>query len=200
MPRRCATPRASAGLRRGELRGLRWVDIDLQTRELRVARGWDAVHGPIEAKTRAGRRTVPIIGALAPELARHKLATGRDGDQLVFGPDGERAFEPSTVRRRALAAWGWREQRNPKKAGPPRLLVKTREDALVPIGLHEARHTFASTLIAAGVNAKAITEAMGHASVTMTFDRYGHLMPDGRDEARARVDAYLDSTSSRPVG
>jgi integrase len=43
------------------------------------------------------------------------------------------------------------------------------------------------------VNAKAITDAMGHASVTMTFDRYGHLMPDGRDEARARVDAYLQT-------
>ncbi len=37
----------------------------------------------------------------------------------------------------------------------------------------------------------AITEAMRHASVTMTFDRYGHLMPDGRDEGRERVDAYL---------
>jgi integrase len=62
---------------------------------------------------------------------------------------------------------------------------------MAAIGLHEARHTFASILIAAGVNAEAITEAMGHASVTMTFDRYGHLMPDGRDEARSRVDAYL---------
>lgn len=70
------------------------------------------------------------------------------------------------MRRRALAAWA--------TAG------------LEPIGLHECRHTFASLLIAAGVNAKAITEAMGHATITMTFDRYGHLMPGGRDEARDR--------------
>jgi integrase len=94
----------------------------------------------------------------------------------LFGATAKRAFEPSTVRRRALAAW--------KRA------------ELAPIGLHEARHTFASTLIAAGVNAKAVTEAMGHASVTMTFDRYGHLMPDGRDEARTRVDAYLAAVRS----
>jgi len=183
-----------AGLRRGELRAIRWSDIDLPGRQLRVQRGWDDEEGEIEEKTQAGRRTVPIIGALASVLAAHKLRTGRDQDELVFGPDGVRAFEPSTVRRRALAAWGWREVPNREAGGPRTVLVKARPDALTPIGLHEARHTFASTLIAAGVNAKAITEAMGHASVTMTFDRYGHLMPDGRDEARARVDAYLDGT------
>jgi hypothetical protein len=46
-------------------------------------------------------------------------------------------------------------------------------------------------MIAAGVNAKAVTEAMGHASVTITLDRYGHLAPDGRDQARRRVEAYI---------
>ena len=188
-----------AGLRRGELRGLRWSDIDLPGRELHVQRAWDAVEGAIDAKTKAGRRTVPIIGALARELAQAKLRTGRDGEQLVFGPDGTRPFEPSTVRRRALTAWGWREQRNPDGARPRHRLVKRRPDALAPIGLHEARHTFASTLIAAGVNAKAICEAMGHASVTMTFDTYGHLMPGGRDDARARVDAFLGHSAPSPA-
>jgi integrase len=149
------------------------------------------VAGEIEAKTAAGRRTVPIIGALAPVLAQHKLATGRDGEALVFGSTAEQAFEPSTIRRRALKAWGWKEIPNPDEQGPQTVWIKAREHTQEPIGLHEARHTFASRLIAAGVNAKAITEAMGHASVTMTFDRYGHLMPDGRDEARSRVDAYL---------
>jgi integrase len=57
------------------------------------------------------------------------------------------------------------------------------------------RSSGASVLIAAGVNAKAITEAMGHATITMTFDRYGHLMPGGRDEARQRVDLYPESVS-----
>ena len=114
---------------------------------------------------------MPIIGVLAPLLAAHKLRTGRDGEALVFGVTADVPFEPSTVRRRALAAW-----ENAK---------------LKPIGLHECRHTFASMLIAAGVNAKAITEAMGHATITMTFDWYGRLMPGGRDEARERVDRYL---------
>lgn len=67
-----------------------------------------------------------------------------------------------------------------------------RRAELVPIGLHECRHTFASLVIAAGVNAKAITAYLGHASIQTTFDLYGHLMPGNEDEAVALVDAYLE--------
>ncbi len=66
-----------------------------------------------------------------------------------------------------------------------------RRAGLDPIGLHEARHTFASTLIAAGVNAKAITNYMGHASIQTTYDLYGKLMPGSESESAALVDAYL---------
>ena len=110
----------------------------------------------------------------------HKLRTGRDGDALVFGATGERPFEPSTVRRRALAAWA--------HAG------------LAPIGLHEARHSYASLLIAAGVNAKAISTYMGHSSVTITYDRYGHLMPGNEEEAAAMADGYLERVAPQVVG
>jgi integrase len=58
-----------------------------------------------------------------------------------------------------------------------------RRVGLAPIGLHECRHSFASFMIAAGVNAKALSTYMGHASVTITFDRYGHLMP-GNEQRR----------------
>lgn len=160
-----------AGLRRGELRGLRWSDVDLPGREIHVRRAWDDCEGAIDGKSDAAKRTVPILGVLTPELAAHKLRTGRDGEALVFGLTASHPFDPSCVRRRALAAW--------------------KAPELEPIGFHECRHTFASTMIAAGVNAKAIMECMGHASITMTFDRYGHLMPGGRAEAAARVDAYL---------
>jgi hypothetical protein len=80
-------------------------------------------------------------------------------------------FGPSSVRRISLAPWG--------RAG------------LRPITLHEARHTFASIGIAAGVNAKALSTYMGHASVTITYDRYGHLMPGNEAEAAGLLDAYL---------
>ena len=56
----------------------------------------------------------------------------------------------------------------------------------------QGRHTFGSLMIAAGVNAKALSTYMGHASVTITLDRYGHLLPGAEDEAMERVSAYLD--------
>jgi integrase len=72
-----------------------------------------------------------------------------------------------------------------------------REALLAPITLHEARHTFASLMIAAGVNAQALASYMGHASITITLDRYGHLMPGNEDEAAALLDAYLERAETR---
>ena len=69
--------------------------------------------------------------------------------------------------------------------------VDAERAGLVAIGLHDARHTFASLMIAAGVNAKALSTYMGHASVTITYDRYGHLMPGNEGDAAALLDAYL---------
>lgn len=59
-----------------------------------------------------------------------------------------------------------------------------------PIG-HEARHTYASYLIAAGLEMKSISTYMGHSSVAFTYDRYGHLLPDSLAENAAKLDAYL---------
>jgi len=128
----------------------------------------EGLHG----KSRAARRTVPIARALRAPLLEHRLLTGRSGDELVFGLDGKRPFEPSTVRRRATRAWTTAE--------------------LEAIGLHEARHTLASLAIAAGVNAKALSTYMGHASVAITLDRYGHLFPGNEQEAAGLLDAYLE--------
>jgi integrase len=159
-----------AGLRRGELMALRWEDVDLAAGVIRVERSYDDKgRVEIEPKSRAGRRTVPIVGALRDVLVEHKARQGRDSG-LVFGST-ETPFVPSNLWRRAQRAW--------TRAG------------LEPIGLHEARHTFASVLIAAGVNAKAITTFMGHASIQTTYDLYGKLMPGSESEAAALVDAYL---------
>jgi integrase len=160
-----------AGLRRGELMALRWDEVDLAVGVIRVERSYDDKgRVEIEPKSGAGRRTVPIVGALRDVLVAHKASQDRDRG-LVFGPSAETPFVASNLWRRAHRAW--------KRAG------------LDPIGLHEARHTFASVLIAAGVNAKAITTYMGHASIQTTYDLYGKLMPGSESEAAALVDAYL---------
>jgi integrase len=166
-----------AGLRRGELMALRWDDVDLAQGVIHVERSYDEkARVEIEPKSRAGRRTIPIVGALRDELVAHKTRERRDSG-LVFGSTEEKPFVTSNVWRRAQVAW--------------------RHADLNAIGLHEARHTFASTLIAAGVNAKAITTYMGHASIQTTYDLYGKLMPGSEAEAAALVDAYLDRTDTK---
>ena len=75
----------------------------------------------------------------------------------MFGATSGRPFCDTALRERSDRAW--------KRA------------ELVRITLHECRHTFASLMIAAGVNAKALSTYMGHASIAITLDRYGHLMP-----------------------
>lgn len=138
---------------------------------------------------------MPVLDVLARELAAHKLRTGRDGDALVFGADADLPFDPSTVRRRALAAWQAANDRAIEAAERQRREV-AQSELRVPIGLHESRHTCASLLIASGANAKVIQAVMGHATIQMTFDTYGHLMPGGLDEAAAAANAYLASSAA----
>lgn len=176
-----------AGLRRGELMALRWEDVDLRAGTIRVECGWDDVEGPVEPKSRAGRRTVPIPAVLRRYLAAHELqAKPREG--LVFARASGAPFIPSNVRMRALTAWA-----TANKAEKERAELEGREPRLLdPIGLHECRHTFASLMIGAGVNAKALSTYLGHSSIQITFDRYGHLMPGNEAEAAELLDGYLE--------
>jgi integrase len=161
-----------AGLRRGELRALRWEDVDLAAGKIHVQRSWDDGPGEIAPKSRAGIRTVPILPVLADYLVEHKQRS--DGQGVVFGTDGgAHPFTPTNIRRKANLAW--------KKAG------------LTSIGLHDARHTAASFFIAAGVNAKALSTYMGHSGIQITFDLYGHLMPGNEAEAAAQVHAWMSA-------
>jgi integrase len=178
-----------AGLRLGELRGLRWEDVDLAGGIIRVERSWDPAAGVIEPKSQAGRRTVPIASVLREHLARHALATGRRAG-FVFGRAADEVFEPSSVWRRAQKAW---KDANAKRA-------KAELEPLQPIGLHECRHTFASLMIASGVNAKTLAAFMGHASATITLDRYGHLFPGAETQAAALLDGYLERATGAQTG
>lgn len=167
-----------AGLRRGEIRALRWEDVNLAEGLIHVERGWDDLEGPIELKSRAGRRRVPIAGVLRDHLVAHKLRSDRSSG-LVFGRDGSTPFNPGKLTERADEDW--------KATGLTRLT------------LHACRHTFASYMIAAGVNAKALATYMGHATISITLDLYGHLMPGNEGEAAALLDRYLQDQSAARV-
>lgn len=164
-----------AGLKRGELMALRDRAVDLDAGEIRVVAGWDAIEGEQPTKGRE-RRTVPIIGELRTILRAHRMRSGRRGTDLLFGATATSPFSPEGLQRRADAAW--------KAAGLERITP------------HRCRHTFASIAIAAGVNIGTVSAALGHASVTITWDRYHHLMPGTMDQAAGLIQTYIEAAAS----
>jgi integrase len=162
------------GLRRGELQGLRIEDVDLARGLIHVRRGWDPKVGEIATKTRNERR-VPIAAVLRDYLDEHLLGLAWQ-EGFVFGSTSADPFPPVPFVERAKKAWKAAE--------------------LEPITPHECRHTFASLMIAAGVNAKALSTYMGHANISITLDRYGHLMPGNEAEAAGLLDAYLERSDT----
>ena len=112
--------------------------------------------------------SIPRI-ALTPPEAAAALGVGPDFFDENVAPELRLA---ASLYRRADRAWA--------EAG---LAERLR--------LHQARHTYASFMIAAGVNAKALSVFMGHSSIKVTFDLYGHLMPGTEAEAVALLDRFL---------
>ena len=107
-------------------------------------------------------------------LLEHRLQTGRIGDGLVITAKGGGVESADALQDRATAAWTAAE--------------------LEPITMHVARHSYASLAIAAGVAPKALQTFLGHASITTTYDRYGHLYPSERQTAAAALDRIILSS------
>lgn len=166
------------GLRLGELRALRWKDVDLDGGKIRVERSWDRIEGPVAPKSDAGRRTVPIAKPLRAVLAAYQRSCpwADNAEGLAFGQTFDRPFNDKALRARAIKRW--------KAAG------------LDPIGLHEARHTAASWYIGAGVNLKLVSTIMGHASIAITLDVYSHLLPGDETLAADQLDAFFTRTAA----
>jgi integrase len=165
-----------AGLRRGELQALDWTSIDVNAGVIHVNDSWDRKAGPIQPKSRAGKRRVPITSVLRQHLLSHRLRQGHGGKGFVFPNKTGRPFDPATVLSRARTAWNKAE--------------------LDPITLHECRHTYAAFMIAAGINAKALSTYMGHTSITVTLDRYGHLLPGNEHHAAKLLDTWLRTSAA----
>lgn len=183
-----------AGLRRGELRALRVADINWPAATaITVERGWDDVEGEIAPKSRKGVRVVPIAGVLRRYLLEHKMRTGRDGDDFLVGRTAREPFTPTTVRKAALAAWAAENERRAdehEKSG-----AKGKPVPLLPIGLHECRHTYVSLMHAAGCSLEEIGDYVGHSSTYMT-ERYRHLLDGAGEKAAQRLDAFLTGAHS----
>ncbi len=167
-----------SGLRRGEVRALRWDAVDFDAGVIEVRSSWDDKAGEVAPKSAAGRRKVPMGSELRRVLAQHKLHTGRDGRDFVFGAKRDQPFTPSAVRRRAATAW-----RAANKAEAERARRERRElRLLVPVGLHELRHAYVSRMFDAGLSLERIGDYIGHSATSMT-NAYRHLLEEHEAEA-----------------
>jgi integrase len=169
------------GLRSSELRGLRWMDVDLAKGELHVRQRADRFNAIGRPKSRAGTRTIPIGPFVVNTLREWRVANPHE---LVF-PTGRGKIES----RGNLLNWVlW----------PTQIAAGVVDAASKPKykGLHALRHFYASWCINRKVDgglelpAKMVQERLGHASIMMTMDTYGHLFPskdDGRELAQAEL-------------
>ena len=165
-----------AGLRLGELQALDWSNIDLDINLIHVERSWDRISGYIDPKSRSGRRRVPITNTLRLHLLSHRLQQGDGGRGTVFpNSHGNRPFNPSTIKLHSTTAWT--------------------NAQLEPITLHQCRHSYAAYMIAAGINTKALSTYMGHSTITITLDRYGHLLPGNEHQAATLLDNWLNEAA-----
>ncbi len=170
------------GLRRGELIGLQWRDIDFDGRYLLVRRA--VVRGQVGLPKNRKVRRVDLSSQLCTELKAQReirmLETLSKDETLKFD---EPVF---------LSPMGFRwDERNLEKVWHQAL----KASGIRKIRLHDLRYTFASQLIEQGAHPKYIQEQLGHSSITMTMDTYGHVLPNRN---RGLVDG-LDATAAQPT-
>jgi len=178
------------GMRASELRGLPWDNVDLEQGVIRVrqrADAWGTIGAP---KSKAGNRDIPLAPMVINTLKEWKLECPKGDLNLVF-PNTvgnveyhsniwNRGFGPLQIECGITADSGRKD-----KEGNPILKGK--------YGLHALRHAAASLFIEQGWTPKRVQTVIGHASIQMTFDLYGHLFKDGDDdrEEMKQVQALL---------
>jgi integrase len=164
------------GLRASELRGLRWTDVDIEKRELHVRQRADRYSAIGKPKSESGERTVPLTPIVVNSLKEWKLACPKGDKGLVFPTGAGNVENHSNIMHRGLA---------------PTLIAAgvTTPDGRPKYGLHSFRHFYASWCInrrkdgGLELPPKVVQERLGHSSIMMTMDVYGHLFPRGDDSA-----------------
>ena len=171
-------------MRRGELLGLQWGDIDLDAATLRVERSVEETKTGLRLKspkTKRGRRNLKLPTEAVSVLRAHKvqqmqirfaLGMGKpDATTLVFSDVEGELLKPHTVSR------AWRRVVAAKK--------------LPSVTFHALRHTHASMLIRAGVDILTISRRLGHSKAAVTLDCYGHLIGGADDAAATAIEGVL---------
>ena len=176
----------TTGMRRGEVLGLRWSDVNLDAARASVVRTLTVVGNDVlvsEPKTAKGRRSVALDPVTVAALRDHRRAqrqkrlafgAGWNDEHLVFTLEDGTRIHPTR-----FSAWF---SQHARRAGLP------------VIRLHDIRHSYATAALSAGIPAKVVSERLGHANVSITLDTYSHVLPSLQENAAAAVAALILGT------
>jgi len=180
---------ALTGMRRGEALGLKLGDIDLDAARLNIRRARVQVGYEVresEPKTKRSARMLPLdaetVVVLRSWLERQAGELGRleakqTADTFLFTNEAGEPLHPDRARKCFETA---------------QARVRKEVEDLPRIRLHDLRHTFATLALSAGINPKVVADRLGHSTVSMTLDRYSHVLPALQESAVELVAALVD--------
>lgn len=198
-----------AGLREGELLGLRWADVDLDRRELRVT-GQQQQGERTSGKTKRAHRAVPLSASLVAIFHDHarnqveeRAISGSEWNkaELVFCSENGTPLSASNTWRTFTALQRRAGLADPCEAcegvgkmstakGAPPCEACDGHGVIARYRFHDLRHTYAALSLAAGIELFTLSRRMGHSSISVTADRYGHLYTGNSDDAEA-LDQFI---------
>jgi integrase len=177
------------GLRRGEVCALRWAHVNLDAAQASIVESLEETNDrrirfkrPKSGESRTIALPAFVVEELrawrlrqADELARLNIAQG--ADTLICGREDGEPLRPRSL----THAWDQ--------------FIADR--GLPPITFHDLRHAHATHLLAANVNAKVVSERLGHSKIGITLDLYSHVIPGMQEDAVARIDAAIQMVAKR---
>lgn len=180
------------GMRRGEVLGLKWDDVDFENKKIRIKRSLCFVSGKglifKEPKTKKSKRQISISQHVVNVLKKHKqkqefqkekLGVQYQDNNLIVCTDDGKPLDPRNLLRQFY-----------------RLI----EEANVPrISFHDLRHTHATILMQQGENPKVVSERLGHSRVGITLDLYSHVSDDLQEQAAEKFENALLKQSQNPL-
>lgn len=176
------------GMRKGEVLGLRWSDIDFEAKSLMIQQtiNWTPSKGIIiqDTKTSSSARRIPIGNMLIADLKnRQKII---QANKQNIGIDNYKDHD-------LVCSYENGEPIKPRRVTETFAFL-TGKSELSKIRFHDLRHSHASMLLNNGVNAKIGAERLGHSSVQIYLDRYSHLLPDMQRDAADLIDMKMQLT------